>query len=214
MLLRILLADGHELTRSGLRFLLEQHNDWSVCGEASNGRMAVEMAERLKPDFAILDVSMPGLNGLEATRQILKSQPRAKILIYTMHETEKIITEELEAGARGLVLKSDAGENIVAAVQSIAAGKRFFTSSVVDTVVDAYLSKRESGRQDTGILTNRENEVVQLLAEGKSNKEVASILFITDRTVEGHRREIMRKLDLGSIADLVRYAVRNGIIQP
>jgi DNA-binding NarL/FixJ family response regulator len=214
MLLRILLADDHDLTRSGLRFLLEQHEGWTVCGEASNGRMAVEMAETLKPDFAILDVSMPGLNGLEATRQILKSQPRTRILIYTMHETEKIIMEALEAGARGLVLKSDAGENIVAAVQSITAGKRFFTSSVVDTVVDAYLSKRESGRQDRGILSNRENEVVQLLAEGKSNKEVAGILFITDRTVEGHRREIMRKLNLGSIADLVRYAVRNGIIQP
>jgi DNA-binding NarL/FixJ family response regulator len=214
MRLRILLADDHELTRSGLRFLLEQQSDWTVCGEASNGRMAVEMAEKLTPDFAILDVSMPGLNGLEATRQILKSLPRTRILIYTMHETEKIILEALEAGARGLVLKSDAGENIVAAVQSIAEGRRFFTSSVVDTVVDAYLSKRDAGRQEAGTLTSRENEVVQLLAEGKSNKEVASILFITDRTVEGHRREIMRKLELGSIADLVRYAVRNGIIQP
>jgi DNA-binding NarL/FixJ family response regulator len=214
MLLRILLADDHELTRSGLRFLLEQQPDWTVCGEAANGRMAVELAEKLKPDFAILDVSMPNLNGLEATRQILKSLPRTKILIYTMHETEKIILDALEAGARGLVLKSDAGENMVAAVQSIAAGKRFFTSSVVDTVVDAYLSKRETSRQDAGTLTSRENEVVQLLAEGKSNKEVAAILFITDRTVEGHRREIMRKLELGSTADLVRYAVRNGIIQP
>ena len=214
MRLRILLADDHELTRSGLRFLLEQQSDWTVCGEASNGRMAVEMAEKLTPDFAILDVSMPGLNGLEATRQILKSLPRTKILIYTMHETEKIILDALEAGARGLVLKSDAGENMVAAVQSIAAGRRFFTSSVVETVVDAYLSKRNAGKQETSILTTREHEVVQLLAEGKSNKDVAGILFITDRTVEGHRREIMRKLELGSIADLVRYAVRNGIIQP
>lgn len=214
MRLRMLLADDHELTRSGLRFLLEQQSDWTVCGEASNGRMAVEMAEKLTPDFAILDVSMPGLNGLEATRQILKSLPRTKILIYTMHETEKIILDALEAGARGLVLKSDAGENMVAAVQSIAAGRRFFTSSVVETVVDAYLSKRNAGKQETSILTTREHEVVQLLAEGKSNKDVAGILFITDRTVEGHRREIMRKLELGSIADLVRYAVRNGIIQP
>ncbi len=214
MLLRILLADDHELTRSGLRFLLEQQPDWTVCGEASNGRLAVEMAEKLQPDFAILDVSMPGLNGLEATRQILKSRPRTKILIYTMHETEKIILDALEAGARGVVLKSDAGENMTAAVQSIAAGKRFFTSSVIETVVDAYLSKRETGRQDGGALTTREIEVVQLLAEGKSNKEVGSILFITDRTVEGHRREIMRKLELGSTADLVRYAVRNGIIEP
>jgi DNA-binding NarL/FixJ family response regulator len=179
--------------------------------------MAVELSEKLSPDFVILDVSMPELNGLEATRQILKSQPRIKILIYTMHETEKIIVEALEAGARGLVLKSDAGENVVAAVQSVVSGKRFFTSSVVDTVVEAYLSKRDSRRSDDismAVLTSRENEVVQLLAEGKSNKEVASILFITDRTVEGHRREIMRKLNLGSIADLVRYAVRNGIIQP
>ena len=214
MLLRILLADDHELTRSGLRFLLEQQPDWTVCGEASNGRLAVEMAEKLQPDFAILDVSMPGLNGLEATRQILKSRPRTKILIYTMHETERIILDALEAGARGVVLKSDAGENMTAAVQSIAAGKRFFTSSVIETVVDAYLSRREAGRQDGGMLTTREIEVVQLLAEGKSNKEVGSILFITDRTVEGHRREIMRKLELGSTADLVRYAVRNGIIEP
>ncbi len=214
MLLRILLADDHELTRSGLRFLLEQQPDWTVCGEASNGRLAVEMAEKLQPDFAILDVSMPGLNGLEATRQILKSRPRTKILIYTMHETERIILDALEAGARGVVLKSDAGENMTAAVQSIAAGKRFFTSSVIETVVDAYLSRREAGRQDGGTLTTRETEVVQLLAEGKSNKEVGSILFITDRTVEGHRREIMRKLELGSTADLVRYAVRNGIIEP
>ncbi len=214
MLLRILLADDHELTRSGLRFLLEQQPDWTVCGEASNGRLAVEMAEKLQPDFAILDVSMPGLNGLEATRQILKSRPRTKILIYTMHETERIILDALEAGARGVVLKSDAGENMTAAVQSIAAGKRFFTSSVIETVVDAYLSRREAGRQDGGTLTTREIEVVQLLAEGKSNKEVGSILFITDRTVEGHRREIMRKLELGSTADLVRYAVRNGIIEP
>jgi DNA-binding NarL/FixJ family response regulator len=217
MQLRILLADDHELTRSGLRFLLEQQKDWTICGEASNGRMAVELAERLKPDFAILDISMPGLNGLEVTRQILKSLPRTKILIYTMHETEKIVIEALETGARGLMLKTDGGDNMLAAVQSIANGKRFFTSSVLDMVVEAYLSKRDSERNPdshTTMLTSREHEVIQLLAEGKSNKEVASMLFITDRTVEGHRREIMRKLDLKSIADLVRYAVRNGIVQP
>jgi DNA-binding NarL/FixJ family response regulator len=216
MPLRILLADDHELTRSGLRFLLEQHDGWTVCGEAANGRMAVELAEKLKPDFAILDVSMPELNGLEATRQILKSQPRIKILIYTMHETEKIILEALESGARGLVLKSDAGETMASAVESVARGKRFFTSSVLDTVVEAYLSRHDAKRdteRPTAVLTSREKEVVQLLAEGKSNKQVAALLFITDRTVEGHRREIMRKLDLDSIADLVRYAVRNGIIQ-
>jgi DNA-binding NarL/FixJ family response regulator len=213
-MLRILLADDHELTRSGLRFLLEQQPGWTVCGEASHGRMAVAMADQLTPDFVVMDVSMPEMNGLEATRQIIKDLPRTKILIYTMHETEHVVLEALEAGARGLVLKSDAGENMVAAVQSIANGKRFFTSSVVDTVVDAYLSRRDSrGAATKASLTSREHEIVQLIAEGKSTKEVAGLLFITDRTVEGHRREIMRKLNLESVADLVRYAIRNGIIQ-
>jgi DNA-binding NarL/FixJ family response regulator len=217
-MLRILLADDHELTRSGVRFLLEQHEGWTVCGEASNGRQAVAMAEELHPDFMVIDISMPEMNGLEATRQIMKSQPRTRVLVYTMHETEQIIFEALEAGARGLVLKSDAGENMVAAVESIASGKRFFTSSIVDTVVEAYLDNRDT-KGDTSaavwnVLTRREHEVVQLVAEGRSNKEIASTLFITDRTVEGHRREVMRKLKLESVADLVRYAVRNGIIQP
>jgi DNA-binding NarL/FixJ family response regulator len=218
MKLRILLADDHDLMRSGLRFLLEQQKDWSVCGEASNGRLAVELAQQLQPDFAILDVSMPELNGLEATRRILKAVPRAKILIYTMFETEKVITDALEAGARGVVLKSDAGENMVAAIEAVASGRRFFTSSVMDTVVDAYLARRTHDEVSTvqarSVLTNRERDVVQLLAEGKSNKEVASVLGITSRTVEGHRKQIMQKLDLGSLAELVLYAVRNGIVHP
>ncbi len=218
-MLRILLADDHELTRSGVRYLLEKREDWTVCGEASNGRMAVEMAEKLRPDFAILDMSMPEMNGLEATRQILKSQPRMKILIYTMHETEKIIVDVLEAGAQGVVLKSDAGENMVAAVESIAKGRKFFTSRVAETVVDAYLSKRSATTESNDapgplVLTSREREVVQLLAEGKSNKEVADRLNISARTAEGHRSEIMRKLKLGSLADLIRYAIRNEIVQP
>jgi DNA-binding NarL/FixJ family response regulator len=215
--LRILLADDHELTRSGLRYLLEKHEDWSVCGEASNGRMAVEMAEKLRPDFAILDMSMPELNGLEATRQILRTQPQLKVLIFTMHETEKIIIDVLEAGARGVVLKSDLGEDMVMAVESIAKGRRFFTSRVAETVVEAYLSKRSPSEtnngQGPGSLTTREREVVQLLAEGKSNKEVADRLGISTRTAEGHRSEVMRKLKLGSLAELIRFAIRNGIIQ-
>src|SRR5271169_4583318 len=193
-MLRILLADDHDLTRAGLRYLLEKQKDWSVCGEASNGRTAVEMAEKLRPDFAILDMSMPELNGLEATRQILKNQPQMKILIYTMHETEKIIIDVLDAGARGVVLKSDAGENLIAAVESIARGRRFFTSRVAETVVGAYLSKRTSANIDdssaVSVLTTREVEVVQLLAEGKANKEVADRLGISPRTAEGHRSEI------------------------
>ncbi len=216
-MLRILLADDHELTRSGLRYLLEKHENWIVCGEASNGRMAVEMAEKLRPDFVILDISMPELNGLEATRQILRKHPELKVLIFTMHETEKVILEVLEAGARGVVLKSDIGEDMVTAVESIAKGRRFFTSRVAETVVEAYLSKRAPSEttddQGQGPLTAREREVIQLLAEGKSNKEVADRLGISTRTAEGHRSEVMRKLKLGSLAELIRFAIRNGIVQ-
>jgi DNA-binding NarL/FixJ family response regulator len=217
-MLRIMLADDHDLTRSGLRYLLEKQKDWTVCGEASNGRLAVELAERLRPDVAILDMSMPELNGLEATRQILQKQPNTKILTYTMHETERVIIDVLDAGARGIVLKSDAGDNMVAAVESVAKGRRFFTSRVAETVVEAYFSKRaasgSTGARSQRLLTAREREVVQLLAEGKSNKEVADHLDISARTAEGHRSEIMKRLKLGSLAELVRYAIRNGIVQP
>jgi DNA-binding NarL/FixJ family response regulator len=217
-MLRIMLADDHDLTRSGLRYLLEKQKDWTVCGEASNGRLAVEMIDKLRPDVAILDMSMPELNGLEATRQILQRLPHIKILIYTMHETESLIGELLGAGARGIILKSDAGDNMVAAVESVMKGRRFFTSRVAETVVDAYLSRRpltaDAESPGNALLTTREREVVQLLAEGKSNKEVADRLDISSRTAEGHRSEIMKKLRLGSLAELVRYAVRNEIVQP
>lgn len=216
-MLRIMLADDHDLTRSGLRYLLEKQKDWTVCGEASNGRLAVEMSERLRPDVAILDLSMPELNGLEATRQILQRLPSIKILIYTMHETESLILDVLVAGARGIVLKSDAGDNMVTAVESIIKGRRFFTSRVAETVVEAYLSKRAlPGDAEARIptpLTSREREVIQLLAEGKSNKEVADRLDISARTAEGHRSEVMKKLKLGSLAELVRYAIRNEIVR-
>jgi DNA-binding NarL/FixJ family response regulator len=216
-MLRILLADDHDLTRAGIRYLLEKQKDWSVCGEAPNGRIAVELAEELRPDVAILDMSMPELNGAETTRQILRKSPRTKILIYTMHETERIITDVLDAGASGVVLKSDAGENMVLAIESIAKGRRFFTSHVAETVVEAYLSKKAGTASDPDshiVLTTREREVIQLLSEGKSNKEVADRLSISTRTAEGHRAEIMKRLKLGSLAELIRYAVRNGIIQP
>lgn len=217
-MLRILLADDHDLTRSGLRYLLEKRTDWTVCGEASNGRMAVALAEKLRPDFAILDMSMPELNGVEATRQILKMQPKMKVLIYTMNETEKVIIDVLEAGASGVVLKSDAGDNLVAALESIMKGRRFFTSRVAEAIVEAYLVKRSaSGSDDVSArmqLTEREREVIQLLAEGRSNKEVADRLGISTRTAEGHRGEIMKKLKLGSLAELIRYSIRNGIVQP
>lgn len=216
-MLRILLADDHDLTRAGLRYLLEKQKDWTVCGEASNGRTAVDIADASRPDIAILDLSMPEMNGVEATRQILKLSPHTKVLIYTMHETEQVIVDALDAGASGIVLKSDAGENMVTAVESIAKGRRFFTSHVAETVVDAYLSKRIGpGSESNSLiaLTAREREVIQLLAEGKSNKEVADRLGISTRTAEGHRAEIMKRLRLGSLAELIRYAVRNSIVQP
>ena len=216
-MLRILLADDHDLTRAGLRYLIEKQKGWSVCAEASNGRKAVELAATLHPDIAILDMTMPEMNGLEATRQISKSQPNTKILIYTMHETESIIADALDAGAQGIVLKSDAGENMVTAIESIAKGRRFFTSRVAETIVEAYLSKKSGVEPDHGstvTLTARERDVVQLLAEGKSNKEVADRLGISARTAEGHRAEIMRKLRLESLAELIRYAIRNSIVRP
>jgi DNA-binding NarL/FixJ family response regulator len=216
-MLRILLADDHDLTRAGLRYLLEKQKDWSVCAEASDGRKAVELVETFNPDIAILDMSMPEMNGLEATRHISKSQPHTKVLIYTMHKTESIIVDALEAGAQGIVLKSDAGQNMITAVESIAKGRRFFTSRVAETVVEAYLSRKSNVEPDHHsqvILTTREREVVQLLAEGKSNKEVADRLGISARTAEGHRAEIMRKLRFESLAQLIRYAIRNSIVQP
>src|SRR5215472_3180571 len=165
-MLRILLADDHDLTRAGLRYLLEKQEEWSVCGEAPNGRAAVELAEKVRPDVAILDMSMPELNGVEATRQILKKLPRTKILIYTMHETERIIIDALDAGASGIVLKSDAGENMVMAVESVVRGRRFFTPHVAETIAEAYLAKKASLASESGgqiALTTREREVIQLL---------------------------------------------------
>jgi DNA-binding NarL/FixJ family response regulator len=216
-MLQILLADDHDLTRTGLRYLLEKRKDWCVCGEASNGRMAIRMAEEFRPDVIILDMSMPELNGLEATRRILSRLPNTRILIYTMHETERIIIDALDAGVHGIVLKSDAGENMIAAVESIMKGRRFFTSHVAQTVVEAYRTKghsEDANSRSQIILTAREREIVQLLAEGKGNKAVASELNISPRTAEGHRAEIMRKLKLESLADLIRYAIRNGVVQP
>lgn len=216
-MLRILLADDHDLTRAGLRYLLEKQPGWEVCGEAIHGRMAVDMATKLTPDMAILDMSMPELNGLEATRHILKKLPRTKILIYTMHETERIIIDALETGVHGIVLKSDAGDNIVKAVETILAGRRFFTSQVAETMAELFLSSRASakGQSESGIiLTAREREIVQLLAEGKSNKEAADRLNISARTVEGHRAEIMKKLKVESLAELIRYAIRNEMVSP
>lgn len=216
MAVRILVADDHEIVRRGLIALLEGKQDWVVVGEAVTGREAVDLARTLTPDIAIIDVGMPELNGLEATRQILKAQPQTEILILTMHESEQIVREVLDAGARGYVLKSDAGRDLVAAVEALCQHRTFFSSKISDMLLRAYLRPTRAEQPETtrSRLTAREREIVQLLAEGKSNKEVASALNISIKTAETHRTNIMNKLDLRSITELVRYAVRNNIVEP
>ena len=216
-MLRILIADDHEVARHGIRALLESHAGWEVCGEAKDGRETVELAERLRPDLILLDIGMPNLNGLEATRQILATSPEAVVLILTMHDTDHVVREVLRAGARGFLLKSDAGRDLVAAVDALQRQRTFFTTRVSEMVLEGYLDRgmgeSETGEVSGGVLTSREREVIQLLAEGKTSKEVAVTLNLSVKTAETHRTNLMRKLDLHSVADLTRYAVRNGIVQ-
>lgn len=211
--LRILLADDHDVVRHGLRALLEAQEGWTVCGEALSGREAVEMAEKLQPDVAILDISMPSLNGLDATRIIRRGSPRTEILIFTMHETEQLIREVLAAGAKGYLLKSDAARSVVAAVEALAAHRPYFNWKVSETILDGFLRapspSADGATKEQEQLTTREREIVQLLAEGLSNKEVAKRLNLSVKTVETHRSAAMRKLDAHSVVGLVRYAVRN-----
>ncbi len=209
---RILLADDHEVVRHGLRRLLESQPGWEICGEAAAGREAVDLAKRLKPDVVVLDFSMPGLNGTEATRQILKELPKTEVLMLTMHTSEVLMRGALEAGARGYVLKSDASRDLVSGVHAMVAHKSFLSPGVSGTIVNRYLrSPEESPLRPP--LTPREREIVKLLAEGKSNKEVAAVLEISVKTVEAHRANFMHKLNLSSLSDLVHYAIRNGIVE-
>jgi DNA-binding NarL/FixJ family response regulator len=191
--LRVLVADDHEVVRKGLRTILEEQPGWQVSGEASDGREAVDKVKMLKPDVTVVDVGMPGLNGLEATRQMLKNDPETKVLILTMHESDPLIREVLDAGARGYLLKSDAGKDLVSAVD-----KKPRTPADNDVPASR--------------LTPRQREIVQLLAEGKSSKEVAVALNLSVKTAETHRANIMRRLNCHSVSELVRYAIRNNII--
>lgn len=211
---RIVIADDHEVVRKGLRSLLEEQHDVEIVGEASNGREAVDKVAVLKPDVVVLDIGMPELNGLEATRQIVKATPRTEVLILTVFETEEVIREVLRAGARGYVLKSDAGRLLVSAIEAVSAHKPFFTSRVSELVLAGFLSgESRPESESSGLpLTPREREVLQLLAEGKTNKDVAAALGIGLKTVETHRMNLMSKLGLHSVVDLVRYAIRNGIV--
>jgi DNA-binding NarL/FixJ family response regulator len=216
MPVRILVADDHQVVRTGLRALLESKTGWQVCAEASNGREAVEKAGQLKPDVAVLDIGMPLLNGVEATRQIRKLSPQTEILILTMHDSELLVQEVLSAGAHGYILKDDADRNLVAAVDALRRHKPYLSSRVSEAVSSPGGHAGDSGvssQNPRNRLTPREREIVQLLAEGKSNKEVAGYLGISVKTAETHRANIMLKLDFHSITELVRYAVRNKIIQ-
>jgi DNA-binding NarL/FixJ family response regulator len=213
---RILLADDHDIVRRGLRTLLELRPDWEICAEASDGRSAVQFAEELAPDVIILDLSMPELNGLEAARRIAAHCPHSRVLMLTMHETEQFVREALAAGVRGYVLKTDAGRDLLNAVDALLRGETFFASRLAATIYAlefAGLSRRRRSKSQAG-LTPREREILQLLAEGRKNRDVGKALNISVKTAETHRARIMAKLGIDSVADLVRYAIRNGLIAP
>jgi len=196
--------------------LLEAQPGWKVIAEAVDGREAVEKSRELRPDVAIVDIGMPCLNGLEATRQIVKKAPRTRVLVLTMHDTNPLIQQVVKAGARGYVLKSDVASDLVSAVEALCRDQTFFTSKVSQIILDRYVGKAEgveNSPDEDSPLTPREREVVQLLAEGKSSKEVASVLGISVKTAETHRINLMRKLDCHSVAEVVRYAVRNLIAE-
>jgi DNA-binding NarL/FixJ family response regulator len=215
--LRLLVADDHDVVRKGVRALLEEQPGWEVVAEASNGREVVEKAKLLRPDVTILDLIMPELNGLEAAREILKSVP-TKILILTVYDSDPLIQQTLEAGAQGYVLKSDAGRDLVSAVDALRRNKTFFTPKVAQMVLEGYLGRPSKTNEDdsnkVGLrLTARQRQILQLLAEGKSSKEVAASLNISVKTAETHRANIMRRLDYHSVSELVRYAIRHHVIE-
>ena len=213
--LRILIADDHGLVRRGARALLQARRGWKVVGEVANGRDALEKARELKPDVAIVDISMPELDGVEVVRQVRETVPNTEVLVLTMHESDEMVRRALEAGARGYLLKSDLTECLTKAVEAIAEGKRFLTPKVSEIVLDGFLktkARHQQGERASSRLTPRETQITRLLAEGRSNKEISSGLAIAARTVETHRAKIMSKLGLHSLAELIHYAMRNGII--
>ncbi len=217
MKLRILIADDHEVVRRGLSSLLQAQEGWEVVAEASDGREAVEKAKELNPDFIILDIGMPNLNGLAATRQLVQHDPNCKVIVLTITDSDHVIREALDAGARGFVLKSDAVRDLVSAIEALQRGQMFFTPRVNELLLAGFLEKGAAASRGlpprVPTLTPREREVIQLLAEGKSSKEVAAVLNLSTKTAETHRSNIMRKLGFHSIRDLVLYAVKNDIIQ-
>ena len=212
--LRILVADDHEVMRTGVRALIEQEPGWQVCGTATNGQEAVEAARKLKPDVVVLDMTMPELDGLSALREIKHTVPNTEVVIFSAYHSEEVIEELFDSGAKSYIQKSDASRHLVAAIKSLAEHKPFFTSEISQILFAKFLSgsagKKQNGPEHA--VTSRERDVVRLLAGGNSNKEVANCLGISIRTAETHRATLMRKLGLESLAALVRYAIRNHII--
>jgi two-component system, NarL family, response regulator NreC len=210
---RILLADDHTIVRHGLRRMLEERPEWHVVAEACDGREAIRLAEQHKPDVAIIDVAMPLLNGIETTRQLVRRVPGVRVLVLSMHEDEVYVTQILKAGATGYLLKDSADVDLFRAVNAVAQGQSFFSPSVARLMVDDYVRPRPEGVDRYETLSEREREIFQLVAEAKTNKEIATLLGISPTTVETHRAKIMQKLDLHSAAQIALYAVRRGVIR-
>ena len=215
--MRILVVDDHDVVRRGLRSVLEAHPGWQICAEATNGRNAVAQAQELNPDVIVMDISMPDMNGLEAARQIKKICPKVEIVMLSVHFSDQLVREIVNAGAKSYILKSDAERDLVIAVEAVANHRSYFTTQVSEMVMDGF-RRRDAAPTPQALkrerLTSREREIVQLLAEGRSSKQVATTLGISTKTAETHRANIMRKLEIHSVSDLVRYAVRNQIIEP
>ncbi len=210
MPIRILLADDHEVVREGLKSLLELQG-YEVAGEAPDGHEAVRLAEKLKPQIAILDLAMPLLNGIEATRQILRVSPQTKIILLTMYKEDQYVLEALRAGVAGYILKTKAAKDLIQAIRQVSKGVAYLSPEVSQTLVEVY---RSGGQAPSEPLTSRERQVLQLVAEGKTTKEVASLLGVSVKTADTHRSRLMRKLDIHETAGLVRYAIRTGLIHP
>ena len=209
MALKILLADDHAVVREGLRVLLEREG-FTYSAEASDGREAIQLCEKHKPDIAVLDLAMPLLNGIDAAREIIKSNSKIKVILLTMHTEDHLVLESLRAGVTGYVLKTRASSELVQAIRAVSKGEMYLTQSISRTIVQAFLNKDDVPDR---FLSDRERQVLQLVAEGKTTKELATILGISAKTAESHRSNIMDKLDIHDVAGLVRYAIRTGIIQ-
>lgn len=214
---RILIVDDHSVVRHGVRTLLGTHEGWEVCGEAATGAEAVEQVKLLKPDIVIMDISMPEMNGFEAIRRIHTAAPEVEILTLTMHDSEPMFRGVMEAGARGYVLKSDLDVRLIDAIQALSEHRAFFSPSVSQTILEGFFQgkrRAQAGAGDLRALTPRQRQILQLLAQGKSNKEVASALGISTRTAETHRHQIMNRLKIKTLSELVLFAVRNQLVEP